>query len=97
MKQFANKYLGGPGIIGSYEILEFDPLTEQWKLVNRMIQAREHHAVSVLKYSEVVQFCNWGVGGRWSNVREWESDEFSWGWLNINIVFIDYVNLDILH
>merc|ERR1712183_638368 len=28
------------------EILEFAPLTGQWKLVDRMIQARQYHAVS---------------------------------------------------
>ena len=35
---------------GSYtyydEILEFDPLTGQWELVDRMIQTRGWHAVS---------------------------------------------------
>ena len=50
LKQFANKYLGGN--VGSYsdEILEFDPLTGQWELVDRMIQAREYHAVSVINF-----------------------------------------------
>jgi len=42
----------------SDEILEFDPLTGQWKLVDRMIQARAAHAVSVVDHSEVAQFCN---------------------------------------
>ena len=48
LKQFASKYLGG--FDGSYsdEILEFDPLTGQWKLVDRMIQARYFHAISVV-------------------------------------------------
>ena len=32
------------------DILEFDPLTGQWKLVDRMIQARERHAVSVITF-----------------------------------------------
>ena len=44
LKKFANKYLGGSS--GSDEILEFDPLTGQWELVDRMIQARWYHAVS---------------------------------------------------
>ena len=46
LKQFDNKYLGGTS--GSDEILEFDPLTGQWELVDRMIQARGWHAVSVV-------------------------------------------------
>ena len=51
LKQFANKYLGGynGGSRSTYdEILEFDPLTGQWKLVDRMIQARYFHAISVV-------------------------------------------------
>ena len=59
LKQFADKYLGGRLSDSSYsdDILEFDPLG-QWKLVDRMIQARSYHAVSVVNYSEVAQFCN---------------------------------------
>ena len=34
----------------SDEILEFDPLTGQWKLVDRMIQNRSNHAVAVINY-----------------------------------------------
>ena len=50
LRQFANKYSGGYD--GSYydEILEFDPLTGQWELVDRMIQARADHAVSVINF-----------------------------------------------
>ena len=48
LKQFANKYLGGYTSSSSDEILEFDPLTGQWKLVDRMIRARIYHAVSVI-------------------------------------------------
>lgn len=52
-KQFANKYLGGRYYDSSSdyyydEILEFDPLTGQWELVDRMIQARYYHAVSAV-------------------------------------------------
>ena len=54
MKQFANKYLGGNR--GSDEILEFDPLTGQWKLVDRMIQARHWHAVSVINFDNFDNF-----------------------------------------
>ena len=32
------------------DILEFDPLTGQWKLVDRMILARRNHAVSVINF-----------------------------------------------
>ena len=48
IKHFHNKYSGGSD--GSYkdEILEFDPITKQWKLVDRMIKARVDHAVSVI-------------------------------------------------
>ena len=63
LKQFANKYLGGQYSDYTYsdEILEFDPVNGQWKLVDRMKEARYSHAVSVIEYSEVEQFCNWGV------------------------------------
>ena len=51
LQQFAIKYLGGyDGYDGSDEILEFDPLTGEWKLVDRMIQARGDHAVSVVNF-----------------------------------------------
>ena len=56
LRQFANKYLGGRYYDDSYtyydEILEFDPLTGQWKLVDRMIQARGYHAVSTIDFDE---------------------------------------------
>ena len=54
LEQFANKYLGGQYYDGSTtyydDILEFDPLTGQWELVDRMIQTRESHAVSVINF-----------------------------------------------
>ena len=77
LKQFADKYLGGyDGSSGSYDVLEFEPLTGQWKEVDRMIQARWYHAVSVIKYSEVDQFCNWGV-------NRYSRDIFSMQWFDI--------------
>ena len=80
LKQFTNKYLGGrycDGFCTYYDdILEFDPLTGQWELVDRMIQARWYHAVSVIKYSEVDQFCNWGV-------NRYSRDIFSMQWFDI--------------
>jgi len=46
------------------EILEFSPPTDptnprtgQWKLVANMTRARSDHAVSVIDYSQVAQFC----------------------------------------
>ena len=50
LQQFAIKYLGGYDGSSSDEILEFDPLTGQWKLVDRMIQARYYHAVSTTTF-----------------------------------------------
>ena len=53
-KQFVNKYLGGYISDRSYiyydDILEFDPLTGQWQGMDRMIQARGVHAVSVVNF-----------------------------------------------
>ena len=63
LKQFAYKYLGGYEYDGSStyydDILEFDPLTWQWELVDRMIQAREFHAVSVINFESEVCFESW--------------------------------------
>ena len=47
------KYLGGYNAGSSTyydEILEFDPLTGQWELVDRMVQNRFDHAVSVTTF-----------------------------------------------
>jgi len=41
---------GGHDDSFSDDILEFDPLTGQWKLVDRMIQARNGHAVSTITF-----------------------------------------------
>ena len=63
-KHFSNKYLGGEydtfwtRDIPIDEILEFDPVNGEWKEVTKMKEARAHHAVSVIDYSEVEQFCN---------------------------------------
>jgi len=49
-------FMIGGGGYGGYDylddILEFDPLTGQWELVDRMIQARNYHAVSVINNFE---------------------------------------------
>ena len=81
LKQFANK-LGGNDGSYSDEILEFDPLTEQWKLVDRMKKARSYHAVSVIEYGEVEQFCNWGVNRYRSHFK------FSRDWLYNIYVYV---------
>ena len=51
LKQFVNKYLGGYArSFYSDQILEFDPLTGQWKELDRMIQGRSNHAVAVINF-----------------------------------------------
>ena len=50
-KHSANKYLGGGNGNPYYDdILEFDPLTGEWKEVAKMIQARHAHAVAVINF-----------------------------------------------
>jgi len=50
---------GGTDGSSNYDdILEFHPLNEQWHVVDRMIQARSHHAVSIINYSEVAGICS---------------------------------------
>ena len=48
----------GTYISESDEILEFNPYSGQWTLVDRMIIGRLRHAVSTIKYSDVAQYCN---------------------------------------
>ena len=48
LKQFADKYLGGSGGSYSDDILEFDPVTGQWKKLGKMKKARHHHAAAVI-------------------------------------------------
>ena len=55
-KQFANKYSGGNKRFingdqtSSDDILEFDPLTGQWKEVDKMMKHRVVHAVAVINF-----------------------------------------------
>ena len=50
-KQFANKYSGGfDGSSTLDDILEFDPVTGQWKEVDKMMKARRYHAVAVTNF-----------------------------------------------
>ena len=39
------------------DILEFDPSTEEWILLDKMRVARRTHAVSVVNWEDVRQFC----------------------------------------
>ena len=49
-----DKYSGGYSYDGSNnyydEILEFVPITGEWELVDRMMKARDAHAVSVITF-----------------------------------------------
>ena len=47
LKQLANKYLGG---FTYDDILEFDPLTGQWKEVDKMMKHRARHALAVINF-----------------------------------------------
>ena len=37
--------------------MEFEAESGEWRLVERMLEAREWHAVSVVDYRTVIQFC----------------------------------------
>ena len=50
LKQFDKKYLGGYDASYYDDILEFDPLTGEWKEVAKMMKARGYHAVSVINF-----------------------------------------------
>ena len=73
---FALQYIGGKYDDSDYtEILEFSPPTDptnprtgQWKLVANMTRGRSNHAVSVIDYSQVAQFCT----------EDWEVTECQW-------------------
>ena len=47
---YIDKYLGGDFGSTTDEILEFDTISNQWTLVDRMIQARRYHAVSIVTF-----------------------------------------------
>ena len=57
LKQYPNKYLGGNygGSTNSENILEFDPLTEKWKTVAKMMKARGSHAVAVINFESGIE------------------------------------------
>ena len=50
MVKYFQLIIGGGDGSPDNKILEFDPLTGQWKLVDRMIHARRNHAVSVIEF-----------------------------------------------
>ena len=49
--------LGGYDGDGLDEILEFKPSTGTWILVDRMMSARDSHAVSVISTEEIDVYC----------------------------------------
>ena len=55
----ADQCLGGTDGTRFDEILEFCPVTKQWKLMDKMIQARATHGVSPIIYGDdVARICN---------------------------------------
>ena len=40
------------------EIMEFSPTSEEWTVLDNMMKTRVHHAVSVIKPDNVLQFCS---------------------------------------
>ena len=40
------------------EIVEFSPTSEEWTVLDNMMEARGYHAVSVISSDDVQQFCN---------------------------------------
>ena len=39
------------------EIVEFSPTSEEWTVVDNMMEARHYHAVSVISENEYGQYC----------------------------------------
>ena len=39
------------------DILEYDPETEKWTQIGTMREARDDHAVSVVKYEDYAEWC----------------------------------------
>ena len=48
------------GYDGDYldEIVEFSPTSGEWTVLDNMMEARYHHAISVIKADNVIQFCS---------------------------------------
>ena len=55
---FVNKCLGGSDGDHTYDtILEFNEETGEWSQLDRMTEARNYHAVSVIPLYDVMQYC----------------------------------------
>ena len=53
------KYSGGSERDNYYlEIVEFSPTSGEWTVLDNMMEARYHHAISVIKADNVIQFCS---------------------------------------
>ena len=39
------------------EIVEFSPTSGEWTVLDNMMEARNYHAISVIKADNVIQFC----------------------------------------
>ena len=48
---------GGDGHTYFDEIVEFSPTSGEWTVLDNMMEARDDHAVSVIKADSVLQFC----------------------------------------
>jgi len=48
---------GDDGVSNFDDILEFDPISREWKLVDRMKNARNSHGVSVVDFTALAKFC----------------------------------------
>ena len=40
------------------DIMEFNPTSREWTVVDNMMKARDFHAISVIKADNVIQFCS---------------------------------------
>ena len=49
------------------EIYKLDTETNSWELVGRMKTGRRYHAVSVINYRDVEEYCGWG--GEWWKIE----------------------------
>ena len=56
--KFITKCLGGYDGDILDEIVEFSPTSEEWTVLDNMMEARGGHAVSVIKADNVIQFCS---------------------------------------
>ena len=54
-------FLGGDNYDGDWnyydDILEYEPSTGEWSLVDQMMRARSGHAVSVISTEKITKYC----------------------------------------